>query len=138
MLPCKYCHRRCEPGLTTCRQHRSRRSANRSHGFSRRKGKRSKPGRPRDNFLASPEWRRLKAEILARARRCLSCGGRVEAVDHILPRSKRPELALSESNLQALCQRCHGWKTSQEKSGWVYDWRRGVKRRFAPGERWEL
>jgi 5-methylcytosine-specific restriction endonuclease McrA len=28
-------------------------------------------------------------------------------VDHIQPRSKAPELALSPSNLQVLCEHCH-------------------------------
>jgi 5-methylcytosine-specific restriction endonuclease McrA len=39
-------------------------------------------------------------------------------VDHIVPRSKRPDLALDISNLQTLCGRCNRGKGSWDQTDW--------------------
>lgn len=79
----------------------------------------------RDNFLQSQEWARIRYEALKRSRgKCECCGrssqdGAVMNVDHIEPRHKRPDLALTLSNLQILCSWCN-----QGKGGWDdTDWR---------------
>jgi 5-methylcytosine-specific restriction endonuclease McrA len=71
-------------------------------------------------FLTSWEWRTLRYEVLLKhGRRCMCCGaspddGRtVIHVDHIKPRFRYPELALSEDNLQVLCGVCN-----QGKGAW--------------------
>jgi 5-methylcytosine-specific restriction protein A len=49
-------------------------------------------------------------------RHCLR-EGRVTAatlVDHIVPLSLSPELRLDRGNLQALCSRCHSFKTQAD------------------------
>lgn len=62
-----------------------------------------------DPFYLSIEWRTLRAFILRRdGYRCVICkcdvSGKGEArVDHILPRSTHPRLALDPSNLRVLC-----------------------------------
>jgi 5-methylcytosine-specific restriction endonuclease McrA len=39
-------------------------------------------------------------------------------VDHIKPRRKYPELALTESNLQVLCGTCNHGKGSWDETDW--------------------
>jgi 5-methylcytosine-specific restriction endonuclease McrA len=81
--------------------------------------KKQKPKRKKA-FLNSWEWRTLRYEILQKYdRRCMCCGaspddGRTSIhVDHIKPRFRYPELALSEDNLQVLCGVCN-----QGKGAW--------------------
>lgn len=63
-----------------------------------------------------PQWRRLRAEILARdAHVCQIrypgvCTGRATVVDKIIPAARRPELALDRSNLRAACAPCNDHK----------------------------
>ena len=70
-------------------------------------------------------WRKLRAAVLARRPLCEdpfgahSAIGRPVAstvVDHVIPRSTRPDLELDERNLQALCTRCHNRKSRHEQS----------------------
>lgn len=67
-----------------------------------------------DAFLSSYEWRKLRLVVLKKyGSRCQCCGANstqaMICVDHIKPRKFFPELALSESNLQVLCEPCnHG------------------------------
>lgn len=62
-------------------------------------------------------------------------------VDHVKPRSQRPDLALDPANLQTLCGRCHGqakqahelaagdvMASGSSSSGWPID----------PGHPWNL
>src|SRR5688572_27888854 len=67
----------------------------------------------RKEFWESPEWLKLRYTVLQKhGARCQCCGAcaadgvRIH-VDHILPRSKFPKLALVESNLQVLCEACN-------------------------------
>ena len=45
--------------------------------------------------------------------------------DHIFPRVLYPHLALSLSNLQPLCKKCHTIKTNHERMGKAYDYING-------------
>jgi 5-methylcytosine-specific restriction endonuclease McrA len=71
---------------------------------------RAQPLRPPHPFYDSQEWRALKYRALTTyGRRCALCQttSGVMHVDHIKPRSRFPELALSFDNLQILCQSCN-------------------------------
>jgi len=73
-------------------------------------------------FYATDEWRKLRWKVLsASSGKCAVCGrsnsihGVVLHVDHILPRSKFPNLELSEKNLQVLCEDCNLGKGAEIK-----------------------
>lgn len=60
------------------------------------------------NFYKSDAW--IKARALSLATHfgiCQDCGGTAEMVHHIKPLRKYPELALVQSNLRPLCNKCH-------------------------------
>jgi len=69
-----------------------------------------------NQFYASAEWRSLRNEIVAENRNvCQSCGKKIRkkvdiTVDHVLPRSKYPQLSLEKSNLQIMCRKCNSSK----------------------------
>lgn len=77
------------------------------------------PQRP-TNFYSSWEWKAARYEALKMyGQRCQCCGWRPGdtargylTVDHIKPRSKHPELALSVENLQVLCNDCNMGKSN--------------------------
>ena len=81
----------------------------------------------KDGFLGSFEWRQLRMLVLKRdGARCACCGatpndGIVVNVDHIKPRRTHPQLALTLSNLQVLCQACNHGKGNWDET----DWRQG-------------
>ena len=63
-------------------------------------------------FYTSQRWKNLRLQALAVSNKCKACGaspkqGAVLHVDHIMPRSIYPELALNLSNLQILCADCN-------------------------------
>lgn len=73
--------------------------------------------KPTHNFYSSQAWLSLRIQILTtRPQVCAICGrsreehGIAVEVDHILPRSKYPELALEPNNLQILCYDCNRGK----------------------------
>ena len=78
-----------------------------------------------DPFYMCPEWKSARDKALKRdAFVCGHCGVRClgrkrnapsPQVDHIEPRSKRPDLELVVSNLQTLCRECHSKKTRAEQ-----------------------
>ncbi len=76
------------------------------------------------DFYESREWLDLRYRVLQKAGgSCKLCGCRATAenplhVDHIEPRSKRPELALVESNLQVLCKSCNMGKSNKDNTDW--------------------
>lgn len=76
------------------------------------------------DFYASPQWRLVRMKALKRwGARCLCCGataatGAVIHVDHIKPRSRHPELALDENNLQTLCEDCNMGKGAWDDTDW--------------------
>jgi 5-methylcytosine-specific restriction endonuclease McrA len=75
-------------------------------------------------FLDSAAWSRLRMEVLTHyGPRCMCCGaatrdGAVMNVDHIKPRRKYPELALSFENLQVLCALCNKGKGNWDETDW--------------------
>jgi len=86
---------------------------------------RNKIGRAAGNFYASKEWASLRYAALLKADgRCACCGasrneGAVMHVDHVKPRSKFPELALSIDNLQVLCNLCNLAKSNVDMTRWA-------------------
>lgn len=59
------------------------------------------------DFYQSREWRALRQRVFAVwGYECMKCGITHKGmhVDHILPRSKYPELELEFNNMQILCQ----------------------------------
>lgn len=59
-------------------------------------------------FYKSDEWKRARKLALARCFGiCQDCGGMAEMVHHIKPLREYPELALVQSNLKPLCNKCH-------------------------------
>jgi len=75
-------------------------------------------------FLESYEWRSLRMKVLIKyGSRCQCCGATPQDglrmhVDHIKPRRKHPELALSIDNLQVLCEVCNHGKGSWDETDW--------------------
>ena len=70
-------------------------------------------------FYHTAAWRRLRALVISRqGGMCYDCMERMRLgylkkprratmVHHIVPYKERPDLALNENNLVALCDRCH-------------------------------
>ena len=62
----------------------------------------------------TPEWRHLRRKVIGdQSIRCSMCGAAEwndVTVDHILPVSKYPELALTLNNLRVLCRSCNSRK----------------------------
>lgn len=79
-----------------------------------------------DPFHESREWLELRYRVLKKASgSCKLCGCRATPgnplqVDHIKPRSKHPELALVESNLQVLCKSCNVGKGNKDDTDWRF------------------
>ena len=88
----------------------------------------------RDPFYDSQAWHELRYKALKKSDgRCQLCGARQTAenplqVDHIKPRSKHPELALTLSNLQVLCRDCNQGKSNTDET----DWRKPQRSIFLP------
>jgi HNH endonuclease len=76
------------------------------------------------SFFETQIWKRVRYAALARySARCQCCGasastGATLHVDHIKPRSKYPELALSDDNLQVLCGDCNIGKSNVDQTDW--------------------
>lgn len=81
-----------------------------------KKKKRNKRGQ--GGFYWSQPWRELRQKILLRdGLACVCCGegkspGKPLHVDHIIPRSIRPDLDMEPSNLQVLCYDCNLGKSA--------------------------
>ena len=79
-------------------------------------------------FYLTAEWRKLRFEVISERRiqtggiaSCVICGASMQDgikihVDHILPRSKFPQLELVKSNLQVLCEPCNVGKGASYKT----------------------
>ncbi len=70
----------------------------------------------RDRFYSSSEWQALRAQVIREdgsvcslCRRSIKPGEDL-TVDHIRPRSRFPDLALSRANMQVLCRSCNSRK----------------------------
>lgn len=82
-----------------------------------RKSKRRQ--RKNETFYESREWRDVRYEALKLYdRRCVCCGRKPPEVqlhvDHIKPRSKRPDLELDINNLQIMCKDCNLGKSNKD------------------------
>lgn len=81
-------------------------------------------GGAKSGFYKTKAWRSLRYQVLReRGRRCECCGctpkdGREVHVDHIVPRSKSPDLALEKDNLQVLCADCNLGKSNTDSIRW--------------------
>ncbi len=86
--------------------------------------KKAKKKAKKTTFYNSPEWKRLKYRVLCRYEAtCMCCGasritGAEIHVDHVLPRSKFPDLALDIDNMQVLCRDCNLAKSNIDVSDW--------------------
>jgi len=75
-------------------------------------------------FYASDEWRRVRYKALLRSRGVCECCGSAPTkrrplhVDHIMPRSRFPELSLVLDNLQVLCADCNLGKGAWDCTDW--------------------
>ena len=65
---------------------------------------------------SNPEWRKLRAKVLAEHNYCAKCGASNVKLHlhHIEPVRKNPERFLDESNLIVLCESCHAIETQRE------------------------
>jgi len=74
-------------------------------------------------FYISKEWYAVRYEALKRGNKtCVLCGrtgrGVQLHVDHIVPRSIKPELQLSLDNLQVMCDACNLGKSNKDSTDW--------------------
>jgi 5-methylcytosine-specific restriction endonuclease McrA len=75
-------------------------------------------------FHISDQWIKLRYKTLAtRGNICECCGntwsvGNPLQVDHIMPRSLFPDLALDPDNLQVLCRECNIGKSNSDTTNW--------------------
>lgn len=77
--------------------------------------------RARERFEASPQWKSMRRLILERdGKKCVKCESvKQPTVDHILPKSKVPSLALDEINLRVLCWDCNKSKAAKVEIDFV-------------------
>lgn len=75
----------------------------------------------RERFLRSTEWLAVREVIFARdGAVCVKCGSEDKPnVDHIIPKSKVPALALDELNLRVLCWSCNKTKAARIEMDYV-------------------
>lgn len=79
-----------------------------------------------DSFYRSQPWKEVRYFVLKRdGRRCVCCGATPEDlvkmhVDHIKPRSLRPDLELDATNLQILCEDCNLGKSNKDDTDWRF------------------
>ena len=76
-------------------------------------------------LMQSVEWRKARAEFLARHRFCVECGAPATVVDHIVPHRGDPIIFWDRSRWQPMCATCHGRKTARFDGGFGRAWRRG-------------
>jgi len=84
---------------------------------------RYKQNRKRRVVLPRAEWLKLRYQAFKEyGNQCKCCGAgpkqAVLHVDHIKPKSLYPELALTLSNLQILCEACNLGKSNRDTTDW--------------------
>ena len=84
------------------------------------------PPKKRDPFYGTARWLRFRGWVLNRQPLCADPFGYhdqdgvavpAKEVHHLIPYKQRPDLALSESNVQALCRSCHSRITHGGQGG---------------------
>lgn len=90
------------------RENRRLRNIIARHGISPKTGE--------ESFYLQQPWVNLRYQFLRDSdRKCSLCKSEeFLQVDHILPRSKYPELELDPRNLQILCARCNYGKSNKD------------------------
>ena len=84
----------------------------------------AKEPKKKTNFYRSKAWRDLRYKVLKHYEAtCMCCGASRESgdqihVDHILPRSLFPDLALDFNNMQVLCECCNVAKSNTDFTNW--------------------
>lgn len=74
------------------------------------------------SFYDSNEWLDARYFTLKKYGRNCACCGETEGqmhVDHIIPRSIRPDLELEASNLQVLCRACNLGKSNKDSTNFI-------------------
>lgn len=73
------------------------------------------------SVYGTPAWRAISKRILEERPLCetATCKRRSQHVDHRVPRAMGG--TDDDSNLVALCNRCHGKKTARERRGDVFE-----------------
>lgn len=95
----------------------------------RRNGGAGKHRKSDPSFCSSMKWKQLRYLALKNTDgRCQCCGATAADgvqihVDHIKPRSKYPDLALSLDNLAVLCSDCNIGKGSWDETDWREHWK---------------
>lgn len=77
------------------------------------------PGKVSNPLYGSPAWRQLRAAVVEAAGGvCQGCGARGVRLygDHVVELRDDPGRALEPSNVAALCAKCHGKKTAQQRA----------------------
>ena len=77
-------------------------------------------------FYHSNAWQKLRYAVLRNASgQCQCCGAdrsqSLLTVDHILPMSHFPHLALDRDNLQVLCLPCNRGKSNRDYTDWRHN-----------------
>lgn len=81
---------------------------------------RSRALQERERFYSSAEWLAVRKQVIEEdGQTCAECARTIHdrhdiTVDHIQPRSKFPEFALSRENLRVLCRQCNSRKGSKD------------------------
>ena len=78
-----------------------------------------------NRFYQRAAWKKLRRSHIEREPSCRKCGAAGAVVDHIVPRSIRPDLELELSNMQTLCHSCHSQKTRREEKRGGGRWQGG-------------
>lgn len=74
----------------------------------------------RVKFYSSPEWKKIRKQIIKSSDSiCSNCGKNITkssdiTIDHIKPRSKYPHLSYDLNNLTILCRECNSRKGNRE------------------------
>lgn len=64
--------------------------------------------KPKREYYTAKEWATTRTVVFARdGRICHMCGNVATHIDHLLPKSKYPELALNLDNLKPACKDCN-------------------------------
>jgi 5-methylcytosine-specific restriction endonuclease McrA len=72
------------------------------------------------NVYDDRQWRRVRLQHLKDEPLCRHCASKglvvaADMVDHIVPLTVNPDGKYDDSNLQSLCNACHGRKTMKER-----------------------
>jgi len=96
------CSRLCRDGR--CEKHKTTKRQSWEDYERRNPGK----TRAKRKFFNSKAWQKLRRWVLVQHPVCQECGHRKAVeVHHVEPRDQRPDLALDEDNLLAVCSACH-------------------------------